>query len=383
MKKISVILIIVAAATMMLCSANSPENPVLEKEKLTESVHTSRHTAITRAIESASPAVVGIHVTQIKEYAARSIFDDPLWNMMFPGQVYRQRVKSMGSGVIISADGLVVTNAHVVEDAVETYITLAGGSEYKAQIIGADKLTDIALLKIDRDEAFPSIKIGNSDDIIIGEWAVALGNPFGLFDVNNQPTATLGIISSINLDFGEQDGRVYQDMIQTDASINTGNSGGALVNVLGELIGINTFIFTGGGANRGSVGVGFAIPVSRVKEIVAELHDKGQVDRGFETGMAVQNIDRYLAAFLQLPVTRGVIVTDVLKGSSAEKAGIVIGDVIMEVNSRLIQNDRDIYRVINEGYLKAGDKLELKIWRNGDSIKRTLVLEKPKEKGKR
>jgi serine protease Do len=364
----------------MLCSANAPDKPALAKEELNHTVNVSRQTVITRAVELASPAVVGIHVTQIKEYAARSIFDDPLWNMMFPGQVYRQRVKSMGSGVIISEDGLVVTNAHVVEDAVETFITLAGGSEYKAEIIGADKLTDIALLKIERKESFPYIKLGSSDDIIIGEWVVALGNPFGLFDVNNQPTATLGIVSSINLDFGEQDGRVYQDMIQTDASINTGNSGGALVNVLGELIGINTFIFTGGGANRGSVGVGFAIPVSRVKEVVAELQDKGTVDRGFETGMAVQNIDRYLANFLQLPVTRGVIVTDVIKSSAAEKAGIIIGDVILDVNDRAIQNDRDIYRIINEGYMKAGDKLELRIWRNGDSIKRTLILEKPKRR---
>lgn len=379
MKRLTPIILIIFAAGLMLCSADKNESAAIpDKSALNESIENSRHTAITRAIETTVPAVVGIHVTQIKEYTAGSVFDDPLWSMMFPGQSYRQKVKSMGSGVIISPEGLVVTNAHVVENAIETIVTMTGGEEYKAEMIGIDNLTDIALLKIERKDIFPFVKLGDSDDIIIGEWVVALGNPFGLFDVNNKPTATLGIISSSDLDFGEQQGgRVYQDMIQTDAAINTGNSGGALVNVLGELIGINTFIFTGGGSSRGSVGVGFAIPVNRVKTIIDELHSKGRIERGFETGLSVQNIDRFLAAYLQLPLTSGIIVTNVEEKSSAERSGMMVGDVILEVNGQTIKNDRDIYRVINEGYLKAGDKLELSIWRNGQKMKRILTLERP------
>jgi len=347
------------------------------KSELQLELAESRQTALTRAIQKVSPAVVGIHVTQIKSYAVNRGFDDPLWDLFFGRQMYRERVKSMGSGVLISPEGDIITNSHVVEDAVEIIVTLSGGGKYNATLIGNDNLTDIALLKIE-GENLPWVETGNSDDILIGEWAVALGNPFGLFDVNNQPTATLGIISSTHLDFGEQSsGRVYQDMIQTDASINTGNSGGALVNILGELIGINTFIFTGGSRAGGSVGIGFAIPVNRVMEVVEELRDKGRVDRGFETGLSVQNIDRFLAAYLNLPNIAGIIITNVEKNSSAEKAGLMVGDVITEVNGTGIRNDRDIYRIINEGYLKAGDILNLKIWRNGDHIDRKLILETP------
>ena len=347
------------------------------KDELNLEIGKSRQTAITRAIDKVAPAVVGIHVTQIKQYAGNRGFDDPLWDLFFGHQMYRERVKSMGSGVIISSGGEIITNSHVVEDAVEIIVTLSGGEKYNAKVIGNDKLTDLALLQIEGNETFPYVQTGNSDEILIGEWVVALGNPFGLFDVNNKPIATLGIISSSHLDFGEQrSGRVYQDMIQTDASINTGNSGGALVNVLGELIGINTFIYTGGeNRSSGSVGIGFAIPANRVMEIAAELREKGRVDRGFETGLSVQNIDRFLAAYLDLPNIMGIIITNVEKNSSSEKAGLIVGDVITEVNKSKIKTDRDIYRIINEGYLKAGDKLKLKIWRNGDFINRDLVLE--------
>ncbi len=349
------------------------------KDQLNLDISQSRQTAVTRAIQKVAPAVVGIHVTQLKNYSVNRGFDDPVWDLFFGRQMYKERVKSMGSGVLISADGYLVTNSHVVEDAVEIIVTLSGGDKVKAKLIGNDNLTDLALLKLDGRKDYPFVKIGSSDDVIIGEWAVALGNPFGLFDVNNQPTATLGIISSTHLDFGEQkSGRVYQDMIQTDASINAGNSGGALVNVLGELIGINTFIFTGNNQSSGSVGIGFAIPSKRVMEIVSELKEKGQVDRGYDTGLSVQNVDRFLAAYLNLPNISGIIITNVEKNSTADKAGLIVGDVITQVNGTKIQTDRDIYRIINEGYLKAGDKLKLKLWRNGDTIERELVLEAPK-----
>jgi len=220
--------------------------------------------------------------------------------------------------------------------------------------------------------------MSNSDEIIIGEWVVALGNPFGLFDLNFQPVATIGIISSTNLDFGEQQsGRVYQDMIQTDASINSGNSGGALVNVLGEIIGINTFIFSNA-SSSGSIGIGFAIPINRVKEIVDELVKNGKIDRGFDTGLIVQILNPYIINYLKIPVKYGVIITDIKRNSSAAKTNLKVGDVILEVNEHKVKNDRDIYRIINENYLRAGDNILLTVWREGKKHKINLPLEKSK-----
>lgn len=335
----------------------------------------SYENAITTAIREVSPAVAGINVTAIKEYASNPFFNDPLWNLFFPDQIHRQRVKSLGSGVVISSDGYVVTNAHVVEGAQEIIVTLLGGQEVRARLVGLDTATDIALLKLKGDN-FKYARLGSSDDVVIGEWVIALGNPFGLFSVNFKPTATIGIISGTNLDFGKQrTGRIYQDMIQTDAAINTGNSGGPLINSDGEVIGINTFIFTGGGYSHGSVGVGFAIPVNRVKTIVAELKKHGKIDRSFRTGLSVQNVDRFLARYLNLKSEKGVIVTEVQRGSSADKAGIKVGDVITEVDGKSIQSDEDIIAHIQENFLKAGDKIKLTVVRGNRNLDIPLRLE--------
>ena len=162
--------------------------------------------------------------------------------------------------------------------------------KYNAEVIGMDNLTDLALLKVD-GKNFPFIEMANSNELIIGEWVIALGNPFGLFDMNQQPTATIGIISGKDLDFGLQDGKVFQGMIQTDAAINPGNSGGPLVNSKGQLIGINTFIYTGRNSRQGSIGIGFAIPINRAKRIAEELKTIGQIVRDFRTGIRAQPLD--------------------------------------------------------------------------------------------
>lgn len=345
-------------------------------KQLQDEITVSRKNAITRAVEQVSPAVAGINVTAIQEYATSPFFNDPLWNMLFPEQIHRRRVKSLGSGVVISEDGYVVTNAHVVEGAEEIVVTLIGGQEHKARIVGIDNVSDIALLKI-KGKNFPYARFGDSDDIIIGEWVIALGNPFGLFNVNFKPTATVGIVSANNLDFGrQQNGRIYQDMIQTDASINTGNSGGPLINAHGEVIGINTFIFTGNAYSDGSVGVGFALPVNRVKTIVEELKRYGKIDRTFRTGLSVQNIDRFLARYLNLSSTSGVIVTEVERGSSADRAGIKVGDVITEINGKTIKTDTEIIREIQENFLKAGDIIELKVIRGAKVMNVRMELGK-------
>jgi len=343
-----------------------------------EGIDKSRQTAITYAIEQISNSVVGINVTQLKQQQVNPFFD-PFWGGFFP-YTRTFKVDNMGSGVLVSPDGYIITNTHVVDNATEIVVTLRGGKSYEAQLVGMDNLTDIALVKVD-DSDLPFANLGNSDELIVGEWAIALGNPLGLFDVNHQPTATAGIISGVKMDFGlKEAGHVYQDMIQTDAAINPGNSGGPLVNALGEVIGINTFIMTGSNYSSGSIGIGFAIPINRVKEVAEDLKKFGKVERSYTTGVHVQAIDPVMQRYLRLPTSEGVIITDVEKRSSGERAGLQIGDVILAVDNRKINSPKDIIRVIDEGLHKVGDNVTLTILRESNSIDIQLTLEEPKSK---
>ncbi len=343
-----------------------------------EGIDKSRQTAITYAIEQISNSVVGINVTQLKQQQVNPFFD-PFWGGFFP-YTRTFKVDNMGSGVLVSPDGYIITNTHVVDNATEIVVTLRGGKSYEAQLVGMDNLTDIALVKVD-DSDLPFADLGNSDELIVGEWAIALGNPLGLFDVNHQPTATAGIISGVKMDFGlKEAGHVYQDMIQTDAAINPGNSGGPLVNALGEVIGINTFIMTGSNYSSGSIGIGFAIPINRVKEVAEDLKKFGKVERSYTTGVHVQAIDPVMQRYLRLPTSEGVIITDVEKRSSGERAGLQIGDVILAVDNRKINSPKDIIRVIDEGLHKVGDNVTLTILRESNSIDIQLTLEEPKSK---
>jgi len=343
-----------------------------------EGIDKSRQTAITYAIEQISNSVVGINVTQLKQQQVNPFFD-PFWGGFFP-YTRTFKVDNMGSGVLVSPDGYIITNTHVVDNATEIVVTLRGGKSYEAQLVGMDNLTDIALVKVD-DSDLPFANLGNSDELIVGEWAIALGNPLGLFDVNHQPTATAGIISGVKMDFGlKESGHVYQNMIQTDAAINPGNSGGPLVNALGEVIGINTFIMTGSNYSSGSIGIGFAIPINRVKEVAEDLKKFGKVERSYTTGVHVQAIDPVIQRYLRLPTSEGVIITDVEKRSSGERAGLQIGDVILAVDNRKINSPKDIIRVIDEGLHKVGDNVTLTILRESNSIDIQLTLEEPKSK---
>jgi serine protease Do len=341
-----------------------------------ENINKSRQTAITYAIEKISNSVVGINVTQLKKQQVNPFFD-PFWGQFFP-YTRTFKVDNMGSGVLVSPDGYIVTNTHVVDNAMEIVVTLRGGKSYEAQLVGMDNLTDIALIKID-DDNLPFAELGDSDELIVGEWAVALGNPLGLFDISHQPTATAGIISGVKMDFGlKEEGHVYQDMIQTDAAINPGNSGGPLVNALGEVIGINTFIMTSSNYSSGSIGIGFAIPINRVKEVAEDLKKFGKVERSYTTGVHVQAIDPVMQRYLKLPSSEGVIITDVEKRSSGARAGLQIGDVILQVDGRKINSPKDIIRVIDEGLHKVGDIVKLNVLRQNESLEIELVLEEPK-----
>lgn len=352
--------------------------------RLNQQTLVTRQNAITRASAAAGPAVVGINVMQLKRYVQPSPYArDPFYEFFFP-EMFRDRiiekpVQSLGSGFLISPDGYIVTNEHVVEDASEIIITLPGGDQHKAEQIGADRISDIALLKIDvRD--YPCLKLGNSDEIIVGEWVIALGNPFGLFELNDQPTVTVGVVSAINRDWGrnQQSGRVYVDMIQTDAAINHGNSGGPLVNALGEVIGMNTFIYTGNSYQHGFVGIGFAIPVNRISKVVEEIKAYGEVNRNYWLGFKVQDLDPHLIRAYDLNIREGVIVTQVEDNSSTAEAGLKPEDIIIRVNNKNIKNSRELLNTLVNMDLQVGDTLSFTILRNSKTKQMNIkLLENP------
>ena len=335
-----------------------------------DEISNSRHTAITRAIEKVGPAVASINVEQ----NLSSVSFDPFFGIMFPREVYP--MKTSGSGVIISPDGFLMTNHHVIENADKVTVTLSGGEEYQADIIGSDETSDLALLKLN-GSGFPYAELDDSDDLIIGEWVIALGNPFELFSVSNKPSASIGIISATDMDFGmQQSGKVFQDMIQTDAAINPGNSGGPLVNSLGKVIGVNTFIYRESEINRGSVGIGFAIPINNAKRIAKELKMTGEVDRRVYTGLHVQPLNKKVAKYLNAPFLKGVVILDISKSSPADRSGLERGDIILTFNGIDVNEPRDIRRLIYENDIRAGDVVKLKIFRNGKYKKIKMKLAK-------
>lgn len=346
-----------------------------------DAIRKSRENAITTTVRKVSPAVVGINVTEIREYQDPffSFFDDPFFRndpffkRFFGDRTYKQEVHSLGSGFIISPDGYIVTNDHVAGNAKKIVVTLTNGERYDAEIVGSDPVSDICLLKIN-GKNLPYVVLGNSDDVIIGEWVIALGNPFGLFDINNKPTVTVGVISSTGLTLQPVNGRYYRKMIQTDAPINGGNSGGPLVNSIGEVIGMNTLIYTGNTHSTGNIGIGFAIPINKVKKIIDELKKNSKINRNFWTGLSIQTLDERIAKYYGLKSAKGVVVTQVQPGSPAAKAKIEVGDVILEVEGEKINDENDIKSIFNE--FRVGQTVTLKILHDDKIIERKMKLEK-------
>lgn len=343
-----------------------------DQQNADNSISSARNTIITETVKSVSEAVVGINVTEIKTYRDPWA-NDPFFQRFFGSRTYKQRVKGLGSGAIISPDGYVLTNDHVAGNAVEIIVTMTDGTQHPAKVIGSDQVSDICLLKIEADHPLPYIKLGSSDDVMIGEWVIALGNPFGLFQINDKPTVTVGVISATNMNLGEVNQRYYINMLQTDASINGGNSGGPLINSIGEMIGMNTLIYSPGG-NSGSVGVGFAIPITKVKKIISELKENGEVDREFWTGLRIQTIDEGIAKYYELPSQRGVIVTYVAKDSPGDKAGLAVGDIIVQADKYRINDDNTMIGVLQEFH--PGDTVKLKLIRDNKETETEMKLEK-------
>ena len=255
---------------------------------------------------------------------------------------------SLGSGFIIDKEGFVVTNNHVIQDAEQIKVKLGGDTEYDAEVVGRDANTDLALLKIKKGKDLPFLKLGDSDELKIGQWVVAIGSPFGL-----ERTVTAGIVSAKGRVIGSGP---YDNFIQTDASINPGNSGGPLINMQGEVVGINTAIIAAG------QGIGFAIPINLSKKIIAQLKSEGVVTRGW-LGVAIQDLTGEMAEYYGLKDRKGVLVADVFKGDPADEAGIQAKDIILEVNDHKIETSRQLTAMIAD--LKVGEDAKVDVFRNG------------------
>ncbi len=367
----ALLLLFTAAHAQQVASINSEANHSQLISQSNDQITEGRQTLITKTVAEVSTAVVGITVTQIQQY--RDIFSmDPFWRYWFGDRVYNQKIQGLGSGIIISPDGYILTNDHVAGNAVEATVTMTNGKQYNAKIIGTDQTSDICLLKIDAAD-LPYIKFGNSDDIMIGEWAIALGNPFGLFNVSDKPTVTVGVISATNMNLGASDNRYYVNMIQTDAAINQGNSGGPLVNAIGELIGMNTLIYTAQGSS-GNVGVSFAIPINKIKRVINELKISGKVDRNFWTGLSVLTINEQMAKTYNLSSSRGVIITGIAKNSPAQKAGLKVEDIILGIDNYMINDQSTMIGILQE--YRTGDEISIHILRDKDNMTLKMKLEK-------
>jgi len=314
--------------------------------------------------EAVSPAVVNISTEKVIKSPGGPSFrhfqgpfgeNDPFHDFFErffgnrPRREFKQR--SLGSGFIIDKEGFIVTNNHVVENADKIKVKLSNDREYPATIVGRDTKTDIALLKIENLQDIGIARLGDSDDLKVGEWVVAIGSPFGL-----EHTVTAGIVSAKGRVIGSGP---YDDFIQTDASINPGNSGGPLVNMNGEVVGINTAIVSRGGGN---VGIGFAIPINMARGIIGQLQTSGSVTRGW-LGVTIQDLTPELADYYGLEGVKGAMVGEVFKGDPAEKAGIKAKDVIVEVDGEKIGSSRDLSRVIAATHV--GEKVTIKVLRNG------------------
>lgn len=352
-----------AAQSVMVSQDNTPSLASPETNDNTgDNINNSRHNAITKAVEKVSPAIVSITVTEVRQGGRRLAFDEFYGFFLAPQE---REFSSMGSGFIISEDGLIVTNEHVADkSATKIVVSLTDGSQYEAKILGADELADLALLKINADRKFPFVKFGDSDQVMVGEWALAIGNPFGLFEAA-QPSVTVGVVSALHRDFRPDPNqpRVYLDMIQTDAAINRGNSGGPLVNSAGEVIGVNTFIYTGG-TSSGFVGLGFAIPSNRVQKIIEQLASTGEVSIPYNPGMETTEMTYQLVRKYNLPQYPGLLVTSVNKDGPAFECGIVPGDIILKVGDERVQSKMHMNALFRE--YAEGDTMRIELLRKVD-----------------
>jgi serine protease DegS len=332
-------------------------------------IHKEGPASYASAVQQAAPAVVNIFTAKITVQKNNSLFNDPLFQRFFGDRFQSQPRKklqtSLGSGVIISDKGYILTNNHVIEDADEIRLVLSDGRTLDATVAGVDPDTDLAVLKTETKD-LPTITVGNSQGVQVGDVVLAIGNPFGVGQ-----TVTMGIVSATGRD--QLGINTFENFIQTDAAINPGNSGGALINAYGELVGINTAIFSKSG---GSHGIGFAIPVTLAKGVMDQILKKGRVVRGW-LGIAGQDITPALAESFGLKESRGVLVSGVLEGGPADKAGIQPGDVIAKIDNKILASSHDILNII--AVIAPGDKVQIQGWRDSEPFDISVeVSERPR-----
>jgi serine protease Do len=368
MPKSRVAILVIAAAMFGVVIASALElSPLIDagwKGKVRDAAEVTPSSAprmmpvdITTLAKEVSPAVVNVSTTQVRidrptrprsPFGGRDPFDD-FFNNFFGNGPREQKRRSLGSGFIVSEDGYILTNAHVVDKSDEVKVTLLDGDkDFKADVVGTDPKTDIALIKIKAGRKLPYVRLGDSDRLQIGEWVVAIGNPFGLGH-----TVTQGIVSAKGRVIGSGP---YDDFIQTDASINPGNSGGPLFDLKGEVVGINTAIIQGG------QGIGFATPINLARSVFNQLKEKGKVTRGW-LGVYIQRITPEVAESLGLPDRKGALVADVTKDGPAEKAGIKSGDVIVAFDGRKVNDEHELPQIVAQ--TPVGKKVDVTVVRDG------------------
>ena len=316
--------------------------------------------AFTTVVKSITPSVVNISTVSKKKLVQPYFEFSPFFGDFFGGQAkprYR-RENSLGSGVIINKEGYILTNDHVVKDAESIQVKLSNEKVFNGKVVGEDAKTDLAVIKINSQESLPSAVLGDSDKLQVGQWAIAIGNPFGL-----DRTVTVGVVSATGR--SNMGIETYEDFIQTDASINPGNSGGPLLNVYGEVIGINTAIVAAG------QGIGFAIPINMAKQVVGQLIKKGSVTRGW-LGVSIQPVTEEIAQSFGLKKSRGALVSDILAGGPAEKAGLKQGDVITRLAGKEIKDPRQLQLIVAD--IPAGQIVAVELFREGKPLTLQVTL---------
>jgi serine protease Do len=351
------LLVLAAAAACEGSTAATGTAQLATTAARSDEIATARRTAITTAVERVAPAVVTVQTERVERLA--NPFD------MFSGGTRERAVPGIGSGFIVRDDGVIVTNAHVIAGANTISVALRDGTTYPARLIGLDEANDLAVIRIEGRD-LPVAPLGTSRGLLLGEWAVAIGNPLGFLIGNTEPSVTAGVVSGVgrNLAATPQGAGVYVDMIQTDASINPGNSGGPLVNALGEVIGVNTAIFSPTG---GSIGVGFAIPIDRARRVVEDLLAHGQIRRPWD-GIVL----RIAQPGSREVLTAGATVQNVIAGSPAARAGVRPGDVLVRSRDRVIRSvyDWDAQRLA----FRVGDEVPLTVRRDNREFNATLRI---------
>jgi Do/DeqQ family serine protease len=308
------------------------------------------------------PAVVNIYTSQEVKRARHPLMDDPLFRYFFGDQADAgpQRREGLGSGVIVSDQGYILTNHHVVESVDQIEVALADSRKVAARVVGTDPDTDLAVLKVDLQK-LPAIAFARADQVRVGDFVLAIGNPFGIGQ-----TVTLGIVSGLGR--SHLGITTYENFIQTDAAINPGNSGGALVDAAGNLVGINTAIYSQTG---GSMGIGYAIPVSTARQVMEQIIQKGAVTRGW-VGVGVQEVTREIAESFKLPSTGGVLITQVERGGPADKGGVRLGDVLLAVNGKPVADSNDMLNSI--AALRPGAEAKLRLLREQAETEVTVTI---------